>query len=93
MEIALHPDIHAYNGGLGVLAGDMARSSADLALPVVFVTLISRAGYVRQTIDAEGRQHADENPWRPEEWCEPLGAMVALNWEAGTSGSDSGSTC
>ena len=30
MEIALRPDIHSYSGGLGILAGDTARSSADL---------------------------------------------------------------
>jgi glycogen phosphorylase len=81
MEIALHPDIHTYSGGLGVLAGDMARSCADLGLPVAFVTLISRAGYVQQKIDAEGRQRVDPNPWRPEEWCEPVGAMVAIELE------------
>jgi hypothetical protein len=43
MEIALQPEIHTYSGGLGVLAGDTARSCADLELPVVFVTLVSRS--------------------------------------------------
>src|SRR5215471_1177049 len=56
MEIALRAEMHTYAGGLGVLAGDMARSSADLELPIVFVSLISRAGYVRQDIDSHGRQ-------------------------------------
>jgi starch phosphorylase len=45
MEVAIRPEMHTYAGGLGVLAGDTARSSADLALPMVFVTLASRAGY------------------------------------------------
>jgi glycogen phosphorylase len=81
MEVALHPNIHTYSGGLGVLAGDMARSCADLGLPVVFVTLVSRGGYVRQTIDAAGRQRVEPNPWRPEEWCEAVGAMVAIQIE------------
>jgi hypothetical protein len=44
MEIALRPEMHTYAGGLCVLAGDTARSSADLELPIVFVSLISRAG-------------------------------------------------
>jgi starch phosphorylase len=44
MEIALRPDIPTYGGGLGVLAGDTARSCSDLELPAVFVTLASRAG-------------------------------------------------
>jgi glucan phosphorylase len=38
------------------LAGDTARSCADLELPLVFVTLVSRAGYLRQRIDDTGRQ-------------------------------------
>ena len=48
MEIALRPEVHTYSGGLGMLAGDTARSCADLEMPVVFVTLISREGYLRQ---------------------------------------------
>jgi starch phosphorylase len=32
MEIALASSIPTYSGGLGVLAGDMMRSAADLAL-------------------------------------------------------------
>lgn len=48
MEIALRPEIHTYSGGLGMLAGDTARSCADLELPVVFITLASRAGYLRE---------------------------------------------
>jgi hypothetical protein len=42
MEIALRSEMHTYAGGLGVLAGDTVRSCADLNLPLVFVTLISR---------------------------------------------------
>jgi starch phosphorylase len=54
MEIALRPEIHTYSGGLGVLAGDTARSAADLELPMVFVTLASREGYLRQEIAPDG---------------------------------------
>jgi starch phosphorylase len=78
MEIGLRPEIHTYAGGLGILAGDTARSCADLNLPVVFVSLVSRAGYVRQTIDAEGRQVTRPNPWVPGEWARQLGAMIAV---------------
>ena len=81
MEIALRPEMHTYSGGLGVLAGDMVRSCADLELPIVFVTLVSRAGYVRQSIDADGRQIADPDPWEPERWAVPLDAMVAVEIE------------
>jgi glycogen phosphorylase len=81
MEIALRPEIHTYSGGLGVLAGDTARSAADLGLPMVFVSLVSRAGYVLQEIDSEGRQVTKPNPWRPEDWAQPLTAMIAVNIE------------
>lgn len=81
MEIAIRPEIHTYSGGLGVLAGDMARSSADLELPIVFVSLVSRAGYVRQGLDSVGRQVSEPNPWRPEDWAQPLGAMVSVQIE------------
>ena len=78
MEIALRPEMHTYAGGLGVLAGDTARSAADLELPMVFVSLVSRAGYVRQEIDAEGRQVTRPNPWAPEKFTDRLDAMVAV---------------
>jgi len=43
MEIALRNEIPTYAGGLGVLAGDTVRSAADLTLPLVAVSLVSRA--------------------------------------------------
>ena len=55
MEIALDNAIPTYSGGLGVLAGDTLRSAADLEIPMVAVTLVSRMGYFRQEIDAGGR--------------------------------------
>ncbi len=81
MEIALRPEIHTYSGGLGVLAGDTARSCTDLELPVVFVTLVSRQGYLRQEIDASGRQIEHPDPWDPARWARPLGAKVAVDIE------------
>jgi len=78
MEIALRPEMHTYAGGLGVLAGDTARSAADLELPMVFVSLVSRAGYVRQELDSKGRQVTRPNPWAPEKFTDRLLAMVAV---------------
>ena len=78
MELAIRPEMRSYAGGLGILAGDTARSCADLELPVVFVTLVSRAGYFRQTIDRDGRQVEAPDWWRPGEWCTPLDAMIAV---------------
>ncbi|HET6608154.1 MAG TPA: hypothetical protein VFG62_15870 [Rhodopila sp.] len=79
MEIAVRPEMHTYAGGLGVLAGDTARSCADLEIPVVFVTLASHAGYFRQQIDAAGQQIELPDGWDLAQWCAPLDAMVALS--------------
>jgi starch phosphorylase len=78
MEMALRPEMHTYSGGLGVLAGDTAKSCADLGLPIVFVTMLSRQGYLRQEIDAQGRQVEHPDPWTPQTYATPLRAKVAV---------------
>jgi glycogen phosphorylase len=81
MEIGIRPEMHTYSGGLGVLAGDIARSAADLELPMVFVTLASRDGYLRQALDAEGRQVDGPDPWEPADWATALDAEVSVTLE------------
>jgi starch phosphorylase len=81
MEIALRPEIHTYSGGLGILAGDTVRSCSDIGLPVVFVTLVSRAGYFRQEISAEGEQREHPDYWDPAAFARPLPAMVGVDIE------------
>jgi starch phosphorylase len=81
MEIALQNDIPTYSGGLGVLAGDTLRSAADLVLPMVAVSLVSRAGYFRQEIDAQGRQVEHPDLWEPSHYASPLAAKIAVNIE------------
>ncbi len=78
MEIALQSDIPTYAGGLGVLAGDTLRTAADLELPLVAVTLVSRGGYLRQTIDDAGRQGEAPDPWEPARSAEELPAKVSV---------------
>ncbi|HRC85881.1 MAG TPA: alpha-glucan family phosphorylase, partial [Thermoanaerobaculia bacterium] len=56
MEFGLHQSLAVYSGGLGVLAGDHAKSASDLGLPFVAVGLLYRHGYFRQTVDSDGRQ-------------------------------------
>ncbi len=82
MEIAIRPEMRTYSGGLGVLAGDTVRSCADLEIPIVFVTLVSRAGYFRQQIDSDDRQVELPDWWEPAQFCVPLDAMVALRIES-----------
>ena len=81
MEVALRSDIPTYSGGLGILAGDTLRSSADLSLPLVGVSLVSRAGYFKQTIDADGRQHEEAAHWNPESAARRLDAKIAVRIE------------
>ena len=81
MEIALRNEIPTYSGGLGVLAGDTVRSAADLELPLVAVSLVSRSGYFRQEIDGAGKQIEHPDDWDPSRWATPLTAAVAVQIE------------
>jgi len=66
MEVGLTNEIPTYAGGMGSLAGDAIRSAADLKIPLVAVTLISKRNYFRQKLDAYGRQTEQPNEWYPE---------------------------
>ena len=79
MEIAVAPDLPTYAGGLGVLAGDMLRSAADLGIPMVGLTLLHRKGYFRQHLDERGRQAEGPEEWQPEATLEPIEANVQMN--------------
>jgi glycogen phosphorylase len=78
MEIGLRSEIPTYSGGLGVLAGDTLRSAADLAIPLVGVTLVSRKGYFRQLLDEQGVQTETADVWEPSNWARPLPAKIAV---------------
>ena len=65
MEIACDPALPTYSGGLGILAGDMLLSAADLGLPVVGVTLLYHFGYFVQHLDASGNQTETGEVWDP----------------------------
>lgn len=55
-EFGLHESLRIYSGGLGVLAGDHAKSASDLGLPFVGMTLFYRHGYFQQQISGDGWQ-------------------------------------
>jgi glycogen phosphorylase len=78
MEIGLEPSIPTYAGGLGVLAGDTVRAAADREIPMAAVTLLHRAGYFYQRIDAEGRQREESVVWPVSDFLERLDAKVAI---------------
>lgn len=79
MEIGLMKEMPTYSGGLGVLAGDTLKSSADLGLPLVAVTLISRKGYLRQALDIQGLQTVFPDEWDPSRLLTPLPERVIVD--------------
>jgi glycogen phosphorylase len=81
MEIGINPQMPTYSGGLGVLAGDVIRSSADLRLPLVAVTLISKKGYLKQKITPDGWQMEYPEEWDPSKFMKllPETAIVKID--------------
>ncbi|MCX8026698.1 MAG: alpha-glucan family phosphorylase [Thermodesulfovibrionales bacterium] len=81
MEIGIQSNIPTYSGGLGVLAGDTIKSAADLKLPMVAVTLLTKKGYFRQDIDAYGRQHELPDDFNPSDFMTQLPERVSISIE------------
>ena len=78
MEIGIESDIPTYSGGLGVLAGDSLRSCADLRIPLVAVTLVSKKGFVRQQITEIGDQKEHPDDWDPSKFMRLLPDTVTV---------------
>ncbi len=78
MEIAVHPEMPTYSGGLGILAGDTIRSAADLNLPMVSVCLLHRRGCFTQHLDAQGRQTETPADWVLQNYVKELDSRVSV---------------
>ena len=78
MEVAAQNSMPTYSGGLGVLAGDMLKSCADLRLPVVGVSLLYREGYFEQTLDDSGRQHDAPAHWQVKDLLQLLPPIIQV---------------
>lgn len=78
MEIGLDASIPTYAGGLGILAGDTIRATADLEVPMVAVTLLHRKGYFHQSLDPEGQQRESPMEWPVDDYLEPTGAATTV---------------
>jgi glycogen phosphorylase len=81
MEIAINNGMPTYSGGLGVLAGDVIRSSADLRIPLVALTLISKKGYLKQKITLDGRQLEYPEEWEPSKFMKMLRETASVKIE------------
>ena len=55
-EIGVSSSLPTYSGGLGVLAGDHIKSSADKELNLCAITLLYKEGYFKQRVDEKGFQ-------------------------------------
>jgi len=81
MEVALRGDIPTFAGGLGVLAGDVMRSCADLGVRAVCVTIGWQHGYQKQQINPDGTQRYEELSWNPEEHLTALPTKITVKVE------------
>ena len=78
MEIGMNSKIPTYSGGLGVLAGDILRSCADLHVPIVGVTLASNKGYLTQLLDADGNQTEGTMCWRIHDFASLMTPKISV---------------
>jgi starch phosphorylase len=78
MEIGIDHKMPTYSGGLGVLAGDIFRSCADLNVPIVAVTLASNKGHLSQRLDAEGNQAELPIEWRIDDFTTLMAPKVSV---------------
>jgi len=79
MEIMLETDIPTYAGGLGVLAGDLLRSCADMRVPVVGVSLVYSGNTFSQIINSDGSQSFKETEWQKMDQLTKLPNRISLN--------------
>jgi starch phosphorylase len=64
MEIMLRTHIPTYAGGLGILAGDLLRSCADMHIPAAGMTLVYNGTFFNQVFNPDGSQSYKELEWR-----------------------------
>jgi starch phosphorylase len=65
-EFGFHESLPISAGGLGILAGDHAKSASDLGLGFVGISLFYREGYFQQAIDSNNWQTEFYNPVDPQ---------------------------
>lgn len=81
MEVMLESDIPTYAGGLGILAGDLLRSCADMEVPVVGMTLVYNDSTYRQVISHDGTQSYEALVWHKNDQLTKLPHRVEITIE------------
>jgi starch phosphorylase len=84
-EFALHQSLPIYAGGLGVLAGDHCKESADLGVPLVGIGFMYPQGYFHQHLSADGWQQEsyeqlnwDDAPIEPAVGADDLPLVITV---------------
>ncbi|MFO7968377.1 MAG: alpha-glucan family phosphorylase [Archaeoglobaceae archaeon] len=81
MEAGIDSKIPTYSGGLGILAGDILRSCADMNIPILAVTLASNEGYLYQEVDGSGNQIEGSESWRMDNYTSLMSPKVSVTIE------------
>lgn len=81
MEVGIDSKIPTYSGGLGILAGDILRSCADMHIPILAVTLASNEGYMYQEVDESGNQIEGPESWRMDNYTVLMSPRVSVTIE------------
>ena len=81
MEVGLKESIPTYSGGLGVLAGDILKSAADLGVPMAGVTLLYRKGYFVQEFNNNDWQQEKPVIWDPSKELTLLPNRITITME------------
>jgi len=81
MEVGLKSAVPTYAGGLGILAGDTLRAAADVGIPMVGVSLLSRKGYFRQQFDNSGWQMESPINWPVNDYLQLQEPRISVDIE------------
>lgn len=81
MEFGLHSDVPTYAGGLGMLAGDILRSCADIEIPAMGVSLAYHQGFINQIINPDGSQDFELTDWEKSDYLRLLPETVTVKVE------------
>jgi starch phosphorylase len=78
MEIMIESEIPSYAGGLGVLAGDLLRSCADMGVNAAAVSIVYSGNTFDQVINPDGTQTFVETDWRRSDHLKKLATQTEI---------------
>lgn len=78
MEIMIESEIPSYAGGLGVLAGDLLRSCADMGVNAAGVSIVYSGNTFDQVINPDGSQTFVETDWRRSDHLKKLATQTEI---------------